>query len=58
MKIAHRASVTSLKVLYHYKSYLVSLLTFETDAEKTHLTTGFWYADMGNMWGVADPSAS
>ena len=34
------------------------LLTCGTDAAKTHLTTGFWYVDTGNVLGVADPAAA
>ena len=51
-------SVTASKDLYHYRSYLETLLTYGTDAAKTHLTTGFWYVDTGNVLGVADPKAA
>ena len=51
-------SVTPSKDLYHYRSYLETLLTYGTHAAKTHLTTSFWYVDTGNVLGVADPSAA
>ena len=51
-------SVTPWKDLYHYRSYLETLLTYGTDAAKTYLTTGFWYVDSENVLGVADPAAA
>ena len=51
-------SMTPSKDFYHYRSYLETLLTYGTDAARTHLTTGFWYVDTGNVLGVADPAAA
>ena len=50
-------SMMPSKDLYHYRSYLETLLTYGTDAAKTHLMTGFWYVGTGKVLGVADPSA-
>ena len=51
-------SVTPSKDLYHYRSYLETLLTYGNDAARTHLTNCFWYVDTGNVLGVADPNAA
>ena len=50
--------MTPSKDLYHYRSYLETLLTYGMGAAKTHLTTGFWYVHTGNVLGVAEPSAA
>ena len=51
-------SATSSKDIYHYSSYLETLLTYGTDAAKTNLTTGFRYVDMGKVLGVGNPKAA
>lgn len=38
-------SVTPSEDLYHYRSYLETLLTYGYDAAKSHLTNVFWYID-------------
>jgi hypothetical protein len=39
-------SVTPSEDLYHYRSYLETLLTYGQDASKSHLTNCFWYIDV------------
>jgi hypothetical protein len=39
-------SITPSEDLYHYKSYLETLLTYGHDAATSHLTNCFWYIDV------------
>jgi hypothetical protein len=43
--------------VYHYLSYLETILTYGSDAAVSHLTNAFWYLDDGDMLPT-DPSAS
>jgi hypothetical protein len=48
-------NITPAADLYHYRAYLETLLTYGTDAAKTHLTNAYWYIDDGDM-GPIDPT--
>jgi hypothetical protein len=47
-------SVTQTSDLYNYRAYLETLLSYGTDASKTHLTNSYWYLD-GLELGPCDP---
>jgi len=48
--------ITQARQHYHYRSYLETLITFDTDTEATHLSNSYWYLDTGDMQ-PSDPSA-
>jgi len=35
--------------LYQYRSYLETLMIYDTDVAAMHLTNSFWYLDKGDM---------
>ena len=47
--ILKRTTITQATDLYHYRSYLETLLTYVSDAANSHLTNGFWYLDTGDL---------
>jgi hypothetical protein len=51
--ILNGVSVTPSEDLYHYRSYLETLLTYGQDASKSHLTNCFWYVDVALSGGDA-----
>ena len=42
-------NITQASELYHYRSYLETLLIYGSDAAASHLTNSFWYFDGGDM---------
>jgi len=44
--------ITQSDDLYHYRSYLETILTYGSDAGASHLTKSFWYLDQGYMFSV------
>jgi len=42
-------NITQASEHYHYRSYLVTLMTYGTDAAATHVSNAYWYLDMGDM---------
>ena len=49
-------TITQTTELYNYRSLLVILLTYGTDAATTHLRNAMWIMDHGNMV-ACDPSS-
>ena len=49
--------ITQSDDLYHYRSYLETILTYGSDAGASHLTNSFWYLDQGDML-PCDPSTA
>jgi hypothetical protein len=41
--------ITPSSDLYHYRSYLETLLTYGRDAASSLLANGFWYLDSGDL---------
>ena len=50
------ANITQASELYHYRSYLETVMTYGTDAAATHLSNAYRYLDTGDMQPV-EPSA-
>jgi hypothetical protein len=48
-------SVTQTSDLYNYRAYLEILLSYGTDASRTHLTNSYWYLDDPEL-GPCDPT--
>jgi len=47
--ILNGVSLSSSKVLYNYRAYLDTLLTYGHDASQSNLTSAFWYPDEGDF---------
>jgi hypothetical protein len=41
--------VTPASELYNYRSYIETLLIYDSDADQTHLTNAYWYMDDGEL---------
>ena len=52
--ILNGVTITFAADIYHYRAYLETLVTHDSDA--SHLTNEFWYPDTGDL-GVCDPTA-
>jgi len=42
-------TVTQASELYHYLSFLETLMSYGTDAAAKHLSNAYWYLDTGDM---------
>jgi hypothetical protein len=49
-------NITPTSELYHYHSYLETLLTYGSDASNSHLKNAYWYLDEGDVL-AGDPTS-
>jgi len=50
-------NITPASELYPYRSYLETLLTYESDEANSHLTNAYWYLDEGGDVLPGDPTS-